>query len=157
VKTSKRGNRFISIAFEDLEGSCSAVVLRDIERFEKVLKQDSVVFLQGTVDTARDQASIRIKNVIALAEAPHRLPTCLVVTIPEGVGTEEELGKLRRILEKHPGNSTVYMNVSAGDTGRIEVRLPRAITVEVGKRLLTKIEALLGSEHVTYSALGMRV
>jgi DNA polymerase-3 subunit alpha len=155
ARISKKGNRFISIEFEDLEGSCDAVVLRDIERLEKLLKPDAVVFLQGTVDTVRDNASIRIKNVIQVSEAPKSLPTRLIINIPDGAGSEEEMTKLRRILEKHRGNSRVLMTVPAGDGRKMKVRLPGAVSVEVGKKLLTKIEALFGPEHVTYSALGL--
>jgi DNA polymerase-3 subunit alpha len=155
VRISKKGNRFISVEFEDLYGSCDAVVLRDVERLEKLLKPDAVVFIQGTVDTVRDNASIRIKNVIEVSEAPRTLPTRLVINIPDGAGSEEELMKLRRILEKHRGNSKVLMTLPAGDGRKVKVRLPGVVSVEVGKKLLTKIEALFGPEHVIYSALGL--
>jgi DNA polymerase-3 subunit alpha len=155
ARISKKGNRFISVEFEDLEGSCDAVVLRNIERLEKLLKPDAVVFLQGSVDTARDQTSIRIKNVIQVSEAPKTLPTRLIINIPDGAGSEEELEKLKRILAKHPGNSKVLMTVPAGDGRKLKVRLPGVVSVEVGKKLITKIEALFGPEHVTYSALGL--
>ncbi len=155
VRISKRGNRFISIEFEDLDGSCDAVVLRDVERLEKLLKPDAVVFLQGNVDTARDQTSIRIKNVIQVSEAPKSLPTRLIINVPDGAGGEEDLEKLRRIIEKHRGASRVLMTVPAGDSRKVRVSLPRTFSVEVGKKLITKIEALFGPEHVTYSALGM--
>jgi DNA polymerase-3 subunit alpha len=155
TRISKKGNRFMSVQFEDLEGSCDAVVLRDVERLEKMLTADAVVFLQGTVDTARDQASIRIKNVIQISEAPKVLPTRLIINIPDGAGGEDDLEKLKKILEKHRGNSSVLMTVPAGDGHRVGVRLPRSASVEVSRKLITKIEALFGPEHVTYSALGL--
>jgi hypothetical protein len=84
------------------------------------------------------------------------LPTYLIISVPEGAGTEEDLRKLRKVLEKYPGNSRVLMTVSTGNGGRVRVALPKAITVEVSKRLISKIEALFGPEHVTYSALGLK-
>ncbi len=155
VRTSRRGNRFVSITIEDLDGSCNAVVLGDIERFGELLKPDTVVFLQGTVNTVRDRPSIRINRVIPLSEAPKALQTHLIVNMPDGPEPEQQLVKLKRVLEKHPGTSTVLMTFSAGNGGRMRVRLPRAITVEVGKRLISKIEALFGPDHVTYRARGL--
>jgi len=155
VRTSKRGNRFISVTIEDLDGSCSAVVLGDIERFEGALKPDTVVFLQGTVSTVRDRPSIRINRMIPLSEVSRALQTNLIINIPEGASSQEHLARLKKALEKHPGNSTVLMTFSAGNGGRVKVKLPRAIRVEVSGRLLSKIEALLGPDHVTYSARGL--
>jgi hypothetical protein len=77
------------------------------------------------------------------------------VNVPEGADSKENLEKLRKVLEKHPGNSAVIMTLSVGNGGRIKVKLPRAISVEVGRRLISKIETLFGQEHVTYSALGL--
>jgi DNA polymerase-3 subunit alpha len=155
ARLSKRGNKFISVTFEDIEGSGSAVVLGDVGRFESQLKPDSVVFLQGTVDNVRDRPSIKVNRVIPLDEAPKVLRTRLIVNVPEGADSKENLEKLRKVLEKHPGNSAVIMTLSVGNGGRIKVKLPRAISVEVGRRLISKIETLFGQDHVTYSALGL--
>jgi DNA polymerase-3 subunit alpha len=155
VRTSRRGNRFVSITLEDLDGSCDAVVLGDIGRFEKLLKRDTVVFLQGTVNTVRDRPSIRINRVIPLSEAPRALQTHLIINIPEGPEMEEQLVKLKKVLEKYPGTSKVLMTFSAGNGAKVKIRLPSAIAVEVGKRLISKIEVLFGPEHVTYSARGL--
>jgi len=152
VRTSKKGNKFLSLVIEDLHGSCSAVVLGKIDKFEKELKQDSVVFLQGMVNSIRERPSIRVKKVIKIEDAPKRLATKLIINIPEGQDNEVILTKLKKSLEKHPGSSPVVMMISTGNGKKVKVKLPGTVQVEVGKRLMSKIEALFGADHVRYSA-----
>jgi len=135
------------LAVEDAEGSFDAVVFsRVYEVARPLLVPDAIVFIKGLVDTAREQPSLIVNEVIPVHEADRAFAAEVRVNLPAArlAGDEGILACLRAALAAHRGALPVTLVVETRSGLRVQIRGPRELYVEAGPDLARAVEAILG-------------
>jgi DNA polymerase-3 subunit alpha len=123
IITKAQGKRMASLVIEDFTGQAVATVFpADFERLKDVLSKDSVVQVVGYV-THREMRGestieIRVKDVKPLEQSldlgPRNGTGGGTVTLNITRATETELFKLKNVLEEHPGDHEVLVQLPEG-------------------------------------------
>lgn len=80
--TTRKGDRMAIMTFEDMLGEIDSVLFpRTYSACAEMLKTDSVVFLEGTVDHSRGDTQVQVERIIPVEQASTQLATALEVCI----------------------------------------------------------------------------
>ncbi len=168
-RRSTTGQRMAFLTLEDLSGTCEVVVFaRTFEECVDLLTPDRVVVVRGRVQAGRngrpatgaesapgaaddDQEHQEGEAVSVIAEAVYDLDDVRLtawrsnsrVRVRLRRGQERNLPALRTVLERHPGDSPVVLQVR-GERAVDEVVLGEAWSVQPGPPLERAIQSLLG-------------
>jgi DNA polymerase-3 subunit alpha len=144
---TKRGDLMATFVLEDLEAAMEAFVFpRTMADFGHLLEEDAVVCVKGRIDRRDDQAkfiAMEIKRPeLIIGEGPP-----LRLRIPASRLTESLVSEIKRILEAHPGDSSVMLHVEDGRRTTV-LRLGAAFGVDAGNALHAELRVLLGADSV---------
>jgi len=144
---TKRGDLMATFVLEDLEAAMEVFVFpRTMADFGHLLEEDSVVAVKGRIDRRDDQAkfiAMEIKRPeLIIGEGP---PVRLKV--PASRLTETLVSDVKRILEAHPGESSVLVHVEDGRRTTV-LRLGPHFCVNAGNALHAELRVLLGADSV---------
>jgi DNA polymerase-3 subunit alpha len=168
-RRSTTGQRMAFITLEDLTGACEVVVFaRTFEECAELLTPDRVVVVRGRVQAGRNGRSATngepssappgeeeehpdTEPVSVVAEAVYDLDDVRLAAWRSSSrlrlrvrrGQETALPALRTLLERHPGEAPVILQVQ-GDAAVDEVVLGEAWAVQPGPPLERAVESLLG-------------
>jgi DNA polymerase-3 subunit alpha len=142
LKKDKRGNEYAVMQLEDLTGSIEVMVFSNtFEAGRKLIKEDELLLVTGKLRSrSESQSSLWADSLLALKDSRNWLKTLTV-----RVKDEEELGdndllKLRQVLEMHPGRAEViFLTRADGNDKRI---LVRDLKVQPSTRLVEEISLL---------------
>ena len=142
LKKDKRGNEYAVMQLEDLTGSIEVMVFSNtFEESRKLIKEDELLLVTGKLRSRTEsQSSLWADSLLALKDTRNWLKTLTV-----RVKDEEELGdndllKLRQVLELHPGQAEVFFQTrSDGEEKLIRVR---DLKVQPSTRLVEEISLL---------------
>jgi DNA polymerase-3 subunit alpha len=142
LKKDKRGNEYAVMQLEDLTGSIEVMVFSNtFEAGRKLIKEDELLLVTGKLRSrSESQSSLWADSLLALKDSRNWLKTLTV-----RVKDEEELGdndllKLRQVLELHPGRAEViFLTRADGNDKRI---LVRDLKVQPSTRLVEEISLL---------------
>jgi DNA polymerase-3 subunit alpha len=144
-RMTKDGKPWAQVVLEDLEGSVE--VLFFPAAYAQVglqIAEDAIVVITGRVDSRED--TIRIfGSEIALPDLSGDPRGPLRLEISRERCNERVVGRLREILESHPGGTEVQVQLGFGN--RLRVALP-AYRVAPSAALMGDIKELLGSGAV---------
>ncbi|MGA8016303.1 MAG: DNA polymerase III subunit alpha [Candidatus Dormiibacterota bacterium] len=169
-RRSTTGQRMAFMTLEDLTGACEVVVFaRTFEECAELLTPDRVVVVRGRVQAGRngrpgapgqpgggltvtdEEEHSDPEPISVIAEAVYELDDVRLaawrsnsrVRLRLGREQEELLPALRSLLERHPGQAPVTLQLQGGDSVD-EVTLGEAWGVEPGPPLERALESLLG-------------
>jgi DNA polymerase-3 subunit alpha len=151
VQKSRSGlTRMAKLTFEDLSGSTPAMLWP--EEFAKMadqVKNDSVVWVKGTLDRRRDPAELIISRIIPLENGPAELTRGVVVRLQKAAHKPEHLERLLRVVRVRPGNLDLYFEIVGLDQiHRAIYKAGPALKLRYDDRLLVDLEGVVGSGHV---------
>jgi DNA polymerase-3 subunit alpha len=145
-----QGRRMAIFNLEDLQGEVEAVIFpRAYEKFGEFLFREAIVFLKGRLDTRREAPSLKVDEVIPIAEAVENLSQSLTIKIDLRQSEEETLLSLREILARHKGRKPVYLELATADGKRTLLSAGKDYRVKVSEELLHEIEGLVGEGSVS--------
>jgi DNA polymerase-3 subunit alpha len=154
-KNDRRGNMMAFLTLEDLEGSVNAVVFASLYNdYRHLLEEESFVFLKGKLDTAREQPSITVDEILPMEGAEAVLRGSVTINLNVKDLREETLLGLRRALEGHRGPCSVFLVLRGPRKQRATITLPSDLRVSVNRGFLKETEALLGPGHVVLGRRG---
>ena len=154
VLTQQRGRnanqRYARFTFLDLSGSISAVMFADAfaEYSEKVV-DDAICFVRAEVDTSRDEVGLIVTDIIDLERAPRELSGTLVVRVDAQTQGPECIERLANVFRGRPGNSPVFLEISAEDGLRARMRVGDQFAVTCDQELANQLESVVGEGCVT--------
>ena len=143
------GSKLAVLTFEDTTGSIEAVVFaEELERYRALIGPDKIVFLRGRVDCRREEPSLRVSEVISLADGPGILADAVIIKV-NAVGLEaDSLGRLRDICRTHRGERPLFLHVhSQGDMTTV-VRCGSDMAVRPDDAFVAEVQGLLGDRSV---------
>ena len=154
-KGRNAGAKMAAFDLEDLAGQTSCVIFpSDYEKHAPLLEPENIVFVRGEVDRRREEPSLRVSDVISLADGPLRLTRAVVIRLHEEGLEGELLEALRKVLAAHAGQVPVYLELVSRTHGKTLIRAGEGIRVDPDPSFRDDIDALLGQDHVVLSANG---
>ncbi|HEU4338615.1 MAG TPA: OB-fold nucleic acid binding domain-containing protein, partial [Planctomycetota bacterium] len=146
------GKTFMTFRFQDLTGSCEAVVFSgDFDRLRESLLDDAIVFIRARVGFRNDTASLRVSDVTPIHKARESLTGGVRISLP-GVGLEDGLlQKLQGVLKSHPGSVPVVLEIPVAGGKRISVQAGDGAGVTPTDAFLADLEEALGAGHVRFT------
>jgi DNA polymerase III subunit alpha len=153
TKTGPNAGKFyMTFRFQDLTGSCEAVVFSgEFNRLRENLLEDAVVFLRARVSFRNETASLRVSDVTPIHRARESLTGGVRVTLPS-LGLEDELlKKVQEALKSHPGSVPVVLEIPVAGGKRISVQAGDGAGVTPSDSLLAELDEVLGPGHVKFT------
>jgi DNA polymerase-3 subunit alpha len=150
---TKAGKRMVIFDLETLSGQVGCVVFpRDYEKFAPLIQEDAIVFVRGQVDRRREEPGLRTDEVLSIADGQRELTHAVVIRLHE-IGLDEGLvANLREVLASHPGPRQVYVELLSRTQGRTLIRAGNGLRVSADAAFRRDVEALLGEDHLLFSA-----
>ncbi len=148
TKNTKKGTGRIGyVTLEDLNGFTEVVVFNDtLDRCDYLLKQKvEPLVVRGKVENSDERTRLLASEISRLRG--NGAASSVRIAVAGESATEENISRLREILEKFPGGSTVVINLRTPDSEA----LLRAGNCRVGfgAELVESVEGLLGEGTVS--------
>jgi len=149
--TRKKQERMAILALEDLTGKCEAVVFPDAYRRLAPLPPDeSILFIVGSVDRRREEASIVVDELVPIERAVEQFADGVHLLLPGPGAQDDLLEQIRTVLTAHRGSCPVYVQMRPAGHGRVlaTIRLSDDWSVTPSPALLAELGTLLTEENV---------
>jgi DNA polymerase-3 subunit alpha len=156
-KVTKQGNVWALIGVEDHEAAIEVACFPNtFQLYAPVLVPDAVVSIAGKIrkqETAEGAATvsfsaeaIELLDIDTARASGGRLP--VILSIREDKITPNVTAELRRILQAHPGEAPVHMDVTTPARRRVRLSLG-AYSVEPSSSFMADVKSLLGPSSVS--------
>jgi DNA polymerase III subunit alpha len=150
IKTGRSaGQKIIVAVLEDFVGSMEATLFPDqIPEAAALLRPDSVLFIEASVDRRREEPSLRIAKIFPIADACRELSRGVIVRIPGG---DESLGVLERIsttCRSHAGRVPLLLEIRGAEGWVATVEARNGGRVAAEPALLSELSGIVGDENV---------
>jgi DNA polymerase-3 subunit alpha len=137
------GKKMAFFRLEDFAGSASCVAFsKAYAEHAGKLANDRVVFLEGDVDTSRDEPTLRVSRVVTADEAPVAFARGLLVRL--GDAGPATLTALKAVLQAHTGPLPVAVELHPDPRRRVIVKAGPSWSVAATESLLAEIHAVPG-------------
>jgi len=148
TKTGRNaGSKMAVFALEDLQGQVEVVMFPDVlNKFNRVLVQDTVVFVKGKLDYRREKPNIVAVELITLEEVREKLAAKVTIRLDAGDVTKEKVAEIRSICEHHKGKSPVYVAVRT-ERGKVYAAVDKSLSVNPDVEFCRKMKQLVGEEN----------
>lgn len=157
IRLTKKKEKMGIVAFEDLAGSVEAIVFpKQLSKFQSMLTPDSIVFLKGEVDRQREEPSLRVTDVIPLAEAGRVFCSEVLLSVGGDFANESVLQQLKPIVTAHHGDKPLFLKLPTDGGLTAVLRCDPRFSVDFTERFADEVSALIGAENVTALATGNR-
>ncbi len=137
---------FVRFVLEDLTGEVEVVVFNKLyEETKSVIHKNSVVYVEGRVDIQEDKKCIiaeKISLFDTIKEEIYKNKSKIYITI-SNVGVDDEyIKKLKKVIEKYPGNTKVYFKILTKNFDEVLVETEHKILPS--SKVLTELRHLIG-------------
>jgi DNA polymerase-3 subunit alpha len=154
-KGRNEGKKMGIVQVEDLHGKTEVTLNhKELDRYISLIKLDSVLFFRGTVNRAREEASVRGDEVITAAEAPTRLRQSVMLRLDEAVDDEQVLERIMQVCQGHAGSCAVFLEVGTTAGEAAVIRCNNGMTVDASARCLYALADVIGIDRVI--CIGLR-
>ena len=151
-KGKSEGERMAILSFEDLEGSCEAVVFPGTyAAVGHLLAPDRILFLQGKLDKRRDTPSLKVNAVVPIEKVYETFANAVTASPPPGAD-EGWFLTLRNLLREHPGECPVYLEFEGRPATERLLMVGNDLFVTPSAKLLEGLHALAGPSRVRLSS-----
>src|SRR5690606_38142795 len=150
VKHTKSGTGiFGNLTIEDLNGSIEIVIFNDLLRKSLHLLEDKIepVIIKGVLEPGEDRVKMRAVEIMPIKGM--RSGSTVHISLGNGSLREENLVRLKEILNSYPGQALVHVHLET-DHGEavIEVEDNR---VDIEDNFIYEVESLLGKNSLRLS------
>ena len=147
---TRRGSRMAFVQIEDYNGSIEIVVFsQQWEQHRNLLEQDSVVGIQGKLDTSRGDPKLIADRIMAPDALPDAAPKEVHIKLSHLLRDEEELVNLRSFLIERRGDCELYLHAPANAEGKdVVIKASPHLCVSHQNNVLNEIRHLPDVEAV---------
>jgi len=111
-KNTKKGNRYATFALEDWLGSIESIAWPEIyQKSSHVLLGDDPVLVKGKVDITEERCVLLVDEVQSLITLRDSSAKQGLIILREEDQFDSNLGQVRQVLEKYPGNCPVKVRL----------------------------------------------
>jgi len=142
---TKKGDRMAYLTLEDLQGVVEIIVFPDLYKHATdLLVPERLVRITGTVDRGEKGTKIRGSKIEPLVELQTQTIKRVHIRLMDHPNMTEQLPRLREVIGRHPGNTTVSLTFLMDSALEAETApLPR-LTVTPSERFVEDVEEVLG-------------
>ncbi|MEM7263995.1 MAG: OB-fold nucleic acid binding domain-containing protein, partial [Planctomycetota bacterium] len=149
TRQTKRGDMMAFIEVEDPTGNTEVVVFpKTYAEYRELMHEDAIVLVQGTTEEREESVQVRADGIIPIEDAFEKLGRRLGVRFTEGETDENELFRLKDILQRHRGGVPVSLIFERADGARWVVRSNEDLSVKPSGAMLEELKSLVGSERI---------
>jgi DNA polymerase-3 subunit alpha len=136
------GNPYGMITVEDFSGEVTVMFMgKTYTEFQSLLIADSILVVRGRVSRRDDGLNLHGQSAFAPDLGAMDATGPLVLTIPEHRATENLVGELARMLERHRGETEVMLRLHRAGVAKVfDVPMPVHLTAD----LYGELKGLLG-------------
>ncbi|MEI8194894.1 MAG: DNA polymerase III subunit alpha, partial [Phycisphaerae bacterium] len=144
------GRKWCILLIEDLLGSIEVVLYSsEYDRFAPLIKQDTVLIMEGFVDRTREEPSFKAKEIMTLADAQKKKTREVLVQTNSVQLDQPMIDKLKTIMTTHKGATPVKLeltDLAVQPRCRVQVQLGGGLNIHNGG--LPALEELFGENKV---------
>jgi DNA polymerase-3 subunit alpha len=127
---TRRGRLMAFATLEDFNGSIELVFFADCyEQCRSMILDETIVGLQGKVDTSRDRVQFIVESVVKPEELPVKDSGVIHIRIADAHPSEEDLYHLRAFLFERPGKCSVLLHINGGESDEVVVKASEQLMV----------------------------
>ncbi len=144
-KITKRGDRMAFALLEDQSGTVEVMVFPDVYgRCSAMLKSDEPLLVTGIVESGEESCKIRATDIVPLGTLKETHSRRVSFVLDGSRVLREQLVALRDLLNRHPGDCPVCLQVEIPPACRALIRLPETLRVRASDDLSLEAETLFG-------------
>ncbi len=148
-KTTKQGKPMAILSLEDLDGSVEVLVFPEAyARSVLHLKQDTAIFICGTVNRREDPAKIVAEQIIPLDDVPKKFTKAVHIRLPAATTSPEMLERVQEALLAHKGSVPVMFCFMYPEGKLVFLEASEHFSVIPTSKLVEEIEAIAGEDTV---------
>ena len=159
-KPSRNGNtRYVNFDFEDPHGMVRCILWpEEFARMGHLVESDAICYVKGRVDRRGREPNLIVNQIMSLDEAEKTFTDRLAIKFQHGLHDENDMIRVRDILNRHPGLADVILLVETPDEKthdrqlRYVMQLPNSMRVACDAALRTELAAALGENHFRFHA-----
>ncbi|MFH1790951.1 MAG: OB-fold nucleic acid binding domain-containing protein [Candidatus Omnitrophota bacterium] len=149
--TKKTGEKMAIIGFEDLSGSCEALVFpRTYKTVGSIINVDAIVFIKGKISLREDDPKVLVNDIIPIDDVKSKYTSAIHISLTTPGLDDIQLDGLKGILVKHHGKTPVFINFVEPGGRRTRISLGKKYCVQANDALVEDIESVAGAESVHY-------
>ncbi len=116
LKNNKAGKRYATFQLEDREGTVECIAWPETyQKYETVISGDQPVVVKGRLDVDDERAQIILDEVHPLGKALSEAVREVRIRAARERLAEAELLRLKELLQRHKGQSLIYLHVAFSD------------------------------------------
>jgi DNA polymerase-3 subunit alpha len=161
--TTKKGDRMGFVTIEDLTGQIEITVFSDMYlQFSHLLKSDDPLLITGKLEKGEKGCKLLVMkpqegngrkfpnqvnvngDIKLLSEAQEQQTTRVSLALRLLELTPEQLTPIRELLEKHPGNLPVLLQLEIPNRSRTIIKLPDHLKVTASDEFRVAVERCVG-------------
>lgn len=151
---SRNGNsRYVNFDLEDPQGIVRCILWPDdYARYQEMVVPEEICIIAGRVDRRGREPNIVVNKLMTMESAEKQMTQHLAIKFQQGFHTPADMQQIRRILDKHPGNTSVIIVVETPDENdpafhqRVTLSVP-TLSVSVSSTLRQELNDTLGSTY----------
>ncbi len=149
-KTKKNGDLMAFCVLEDRYSSVEVVVFPKVYNLvHPLLGEEAMVIVQAQVQQNDNQAKLLADNIVAMSDAAKEWKLRAVIKIHADDADGQTLAKLRQIVEQHPGDCMMYLElVIDKNLAPVVVQCGQDLALDASSESLEKIRELLGKDSI---------
>jgi DNA polymerase-3 subunit alpha len=150
TKKARNGNsRYLLCMMEDFSGSFKCVMWPDdLLKFKDEVREDTPLFVKGTVDRNQAEPTIVITRIFSLEQAQRELAKGLHLLLKLDEGGPRDIDTIAYLLKQAPGNCPVVLTIRDAARRDCVLRLGREFHINPSKFPRDELENLLGLGNV---------
>jgi DNA polymerase-3 subunit alpha len=142
---TKKGDRMAYLTLEDLQGMVEIIVFPDLyKNAADLMVPERLVRITGTVDRGDKGTKIRGSRIEPLAEVQAQTIKRVRIRLADHPDVTEQLPRLREVLLRHPGGTTVSLTLRMDLALEAETTPLPHLAVTPSERFVADVEEVLG-------------
>ena len=148
---TKKNERMAFVTLEDLSGFVEMVVFPETYReAAEWLHSDQPLLVTGTVEVSEDTRKLMPREILPLQEVSRKETKRVHIRFQVPGVLEDQLHRLREIIQRHRGNCPVLMHLVIPDMSETVLRLPETLKIAPTDEMMEDTERLFGYNVVTF-------
>jgi DNA polymerase-3 subunit alpha len=156
-RKSKKGSWWGSFQLEDLDGQIEVLAFpKAFEQFQALLENDRAVLITGRIESDEGRVRLTADDVVSLDDLREKKAEAVQVRLDAADVDEDLVQRLRRAVEAHRGEVSLYLEIVRAGDFRVVARAEPTLRVAPSQKLSADLEDVVGPGRVRYRARAMR-
>jgi DNA polymerase-3 subunit alpha len=156
-RKSKKGAWWGAFQLEDLEGQIEVLAFpKAFEQFQALLENDRAVLITGRVASDDGRVRLTADEAVSLDDLREKKAEAVQIRLDAADLDEDLVLRLRRAVEAHRGEVSLYLEVVRPGDFRLVARAEASLRVNPSRQLSAALESAVGPGRVRYRARAQR-